>query len=65
MHYGEKDVLSPNNNSASYNETVEPSMAELRAIYKAFDAEPQVTLRVTPSAVHEMENVDLPKFLTG
>jgi len=63
IHYGEKDVLAPDNNSASYNETVEPAMAELRAIYKAFDAEPQVSLRVTPNAVHEMENEDLRKFL--
>jgi hypothetical protein len=63
IHYGQKDVLAPDNNSASYNETVEPAMAELRAIYKAFNAETQVTLRVTPNAVHEMENADLRKFL--
>jgi len=65
IHYGEKDVLAPDNNSASYNETVEPAMAELKAIYKAFDAEPQVSLRITPNAVHEMENDDLGKFLAG
>jgi dienelactone hydrolase len=65
MHYGEKDVLSPDNNSASYNETVEPSMAELRTIYKAFNAEAQVSLRVTPNALHEMENEDLREFLAS
>lgn len=65
IHYGEKDVVAPDNNSASYNETVEPAMAELRAIYRAFNAEPQVSLRVTPNAVHEMENEDLRKFLAG
>ncbi len=65
VHYGEADVLSPDNNSASYNETVQPSLAELKAIYKAFNAETQVSLRVTPNAVHEMENDDLRKFLAG
>ncbi len=65
LHYGEGDVIAPWNNSASYNETVEPSMAELKAIYKAFNAEDQVSLRVTPKAMHEMENGDLRKFLAG
>jgi hypothetical protein len=65
IHYGEKDVLAPDNNSASYNETVEPSMAELRAIYRAFSVEPEVSLRLTPNSVHEMENDDLREFLAG
>lgn len=65
LHYGEKDVVAPDNNSASYNETVEPSIAELRTIYKAFGAESQVSLRVTPNAGHEMENQDLRRFLQG
>ncbi|MGE5295450.1 MAG: twin-arginine translocation signal domain-containing protein [Solirubrobacterales bacterium] len=65
LHYGEADVLSPDNNSASYNETVQPALAELKAIYKAFNAEDQVSLRVTPGAAHEMENDDLRKFLAG
>jgi len=41
------------------------SLAELKAIYKAFDAEDRISLRVTPNAVHEMENNDLRKFLAG
>jgi hypothetical protein len=65
IHYGKKDVLARDNNSASFNETVEPARTELRAIYKAFRAEPQVSLRVVPNAVHEMENDDLRKFLAG
>jgi dienelactone hydrolase len=65
VHYGEADVLSPDNNSASYNETVQPTLAELKAIYKAFDAEDRISLRVTPNAVHEMENDDLRAFLAG
>lgn len=65
IHYGEGDVIADWNNSASYNETVEPAMAELRAIYKTFDAEGQVSLRVTPGAMHEMENPDLRNFLAG
>ncbi|MEN6576200.1 MAG: twin-arginine translocation signal domain-containing protein [Phycisphaerales bacterium] len=65
IHYGEGDVIAPWNNSASYNETVEPSMAELKAIYKAFGAKDQVSLRVTPGKMHEMENDDLRRFLAG
>jgi dienelactone hydrolase len=63
LHYGEGDIIADWNNSASYNETVEPSLAELKAIYKAFNAEAQVSLRVTPNAMHEMENPDLRRFL--
>jgi len=63
LHYGEHDTPGPRNNSASYNETVEPAMAELRAIYKAFGAESKVSLHVTPGAGHEMDNQDLRTFL--
>jgi dienelactone hydrolase len=63
LHYGEKDTPGPHNNSASYNETVEPSLAELRTIYKAFDAERQISLCVTPGRWHEMDNNDLLAFL--
>lgn len=63
LHFGEKDTPGPRNNSSSYNETVEPSLEELRAIYRAFDAEGRVSLRVTPGAEHEMENEDLIAFL--
>ena len=63
LHYGEKDTPGPHNNSASYNETVRPSLAELRAIYKAFGAEQQISLHVTPGRWHEMDNRDLLNFL--
>jgi hypothetical protein len=63
LHYGELDVPGPNNGSASYNESVEPALAELRAIYRAFGAEDRVSIRVTPNARHEMENADWLAFL--
>ena len=65
LHYGEKDTPGPQNNSASYNETVEPALAELRTIYRAFGAESAVSLYVTPGAWHEMDNEDLQQFLAG
>jgi dienelactone hydrolase len=65
LHYGELDTPGPNNNSASYNETVQPALAELRAIYGAFGAADRVSLRVTPGAAHEMDNDDLLAFLAG
>ncbi len=65
LHYGEGDVPAPWNNSASYNETVEPALAELKAIYEALGAPGQVSLRVTPGAAHEMDNADLRAFLAG
>jgi dienelactone hydrolase len=63
LHYGEKDTPGPRNNSASYNETVKSSLAELRTIYRAFDAEEQISVYVTPGAWHEMDNKDLLNFL--
>jgi pimeloyl-ACP methyl ester carboxylesterase len=65
MHYGELDTPGPKNNSASYNETVEPSLRETRAIYRAFgaDADHLVTMYVAPNAWHEMDNEDLTAFL--
>ncbi|OHB67638.1 MAG: hypothetical protein A2V70_00055 [Planctomycetes bacterium RBG_13_63_9] len=65
LHYGERDTPGPTNNSASYNETVEPSLVELRAIYKAFGADEHVSLHVTPKTGHEMDNKDLAAFLAG
>ncbi len=63
LHYGELDKPGPDNNSASYNETVQPALAELRAIYKAFGAEGRVSLYVTPNSWHEIDNDDLRQFL--
>ena len=65
LHYGENDTPGPHNNSASYNETVQPSLAELRAIYKAFGAAEQISLYVTPGAWHEMDIKDLLSFLAN
>ncbi len=59
LHYGELDKPGPDNASAAYNETVEPALAELRSIYKAFDAEDKVSLRVTRGRGHEFEIEDL------
>ena len=42
------DVPGDGNYSASYNETVEPSLRELRDIYGAFGAKDRVQLVVTP-----------------
>ncbi|MHC1766442.1 MAG: alpha/beta hydrolase family protein [Verrucomicrobiia bacterium] len=63
LHYGESDVPGPDNNSAAYNETVEPAWSELREIYQAFGAAKALQLIVTPGRGHEMDNVALSKFL--
>ena len=65
LTYGELDTPSPRNNSAAYNETVQPALAELQRIYQAFGAESQVSLYVTPGSWHEMDNEDLRKFLAS
>jgi hypothetical protein len=62
LHYGEKDTPGPRNNSASYNETVEPALAELKAIYRASGAEDQISLYVTPNSEHEMDITDVKKW---
>jgi dienelactone hydrolase len=64
LHYGERDRPGPKNASASYNETVAPALAELRAIYGAFGAEKNVSLSVTPGAHHEMDIPNLLAFLS-
>jgi dienelactone hydrolase len=63
IHYGELDTPSPTNASASYNETVPSSLAELREIYRAWNAEGEVRLLVTPKAHHEMDVPALLDFL--
>lgn len=65
LHYGELDKPGPDNNSASYNETVEPSVRDLRAIYKAFGAETAIELFVTPGRGHEMDIDLLRRFLAN
>jgi len=63
LHYGELDTPSPTNASASYNETVPQSLAELKAIYRAFGADDAVRLIVTPGKRHEMDVPQLLEFL--
>ena len=63
FHYGELDTPGPGNNSASYNETVEPSLEEVRAIYRASQADGKVSLKVTKGSGHEMDVSDLQAFL--
>ncbi len=63
LHYGELDTPSPTNASASYNETVQPSLEELREIYRAWGADSAVRLIVTPKTHHEMDIPALLDFL--
>jgi len=63
IHFGELNTPSPENESASYNETVAQSLKELRNIYKAFGAEEKVRFIVTPGKHHEMDIPQLLKFL--
>jgi dienelactone hydrolase len=63
LHYGEQDVPGPQNNSASYNETVRPALRELREIYKAFGGPEAVRLMVTRGRGHEMDVQKLLGFL--
>ena len=63
LHYGELDTPGPDNNSASYNETVDLSLDELRNIYSAFGGDERVTLKVTRGSHHEMDVSDLKVFL--
>jgi dienelactone hydrolase len=63
IHFGELDTPSPTNASASYNETVPQSMKELQDIYKVFGGDGAVKLIVTPNKQHEMDILELLKFL--
>ncbi len=56
LHYGALDTPSGENYSASYNQTVETSMSELRTIYAAFGAPDAVRLTVSPGMRHEMDH---------
>jgi dienelactone hydrolase len=62
IHYGELDVPSETNASASYNESVPQSIEELRQIYAAFGAADVVKLLVTKGSHHEMDIPALLKF---
>jgi len=63
IHYGELDRPSEKNFSASYNDTVMPSLEELKAIYGAFGAEQEVQMLVSEGKSHEMDNEVLIQFL--
>jgi dienelactone hydrolase len=63
LHYGALDRPGPENHSASYNDTVAPSLDELRAIYRAFDAEEAIDLIISPDMHHEMDVPALLHFL--
>jgi dienelactone hydrolase len=64
LHYGELDIPGPDNRSASYNNTVEPAVLELKEIYTNENAEDKVYLRVTPNEQHEMDVELLKSFLS-
>jgi len=63
IHYGELDTPSETNYSASYNESVETSIQELKDIYRQMQAEDQIALYVTPDKQHEMDIEALLDFL--
>jgi dienelactone hydrolase len=63
LHYGELDTPSETNHSASYNESVEPSLNELKHIYGQMQAEDRINLHVTPGSHHEMDIETLLDFL--
>jgi dienelactone hydrolase len=63
LHYGSLDVPSSENFSASYNETVLPSINELKAIYTALGAEQNVHFIVSEGKQHEMDVNALLGFL--
>lgn len=54
-HYGSLDVPGPTNRSASYNETVEPSLDRLWRIYSAAGAPDHVSLLVSEGLGHELD----------
>lgn len=64
VHFGERDTPGPENASAAYNETVQPSMRELRGVYGALKADDRVSMRVTPGSEHEFEIGDILAWLT-
>lgn len=64
LHYGELDTPGPDNYSAAYNPSVEPSIRELKEVYKQVGDEDKVYLKVTPGLHHEMDNKLLIDFFT-
>jgi dienelactone hydrolase len=65
LQYGELDKPSKDNFSASYNETVDGSIKELKAVYAKAGAEDQVKLVVTPNQGHTMDVEAAREFVAG
>ncbi len=63
FHYGELDVPSMDNASASYNETVMPAYQELLHLYAAYGNEDALSMHVTTGSDHEMDIPVLKDFL--
>jgi hypothetical protein len=65
FHYGSLDTPSPENFSASYNETVIPAVNEVKAIYAAVGAETNVHFIVSEGKGHEMDIDAVVEFLSS
>jgi dienelactone hydrolase len=63
LHYVALDTPGPENDSASYNESVPASLDDLRRIYRAAGAEDRVHLVVSPGVRHEMDTDAAAAFL--
>jgi cephalosporin-C deacetylase-like acetyl esterase len=63
IHYGELDVPSPENFSASYNETAIPAFEEVKHFYDKMKAINNIQLIISPNMKHEMDNSALKTYL--
>lgn len=63
LQYGERDTPGPDNSSAAVNESLDSSVSELRAIYRAFNAGGAITYIMTPGVGHEISIGALLSFL--
>ncbi|MCL2814857.1 MAG: family 43 glycosylhydrolase [Oscillospiraceae bacterium] len=64
-HYGELDVPSPENCSASFNETAIPAYNGVKRFYGILGAANKVQLAISPDMKHEMDNSALIDYLHG
>jgi len=63
VHYGELDVPSKKNYSASFNETALPAFEAVKNFYAKMGAEKNAKLIVSPGMGHEMDINELVSFL--
>jgi len=63
VHYGELDVPSPQNFSASYNESAIPVFNESKYFYDKMGVKDNVRLIISPNLKHEMDNNALISYL--